>query len=158
MGLSLAFNRSFNVTPFSGGNDLLANVLGGHCDAGIFSQSEILSNINELRSLVILYSEHSQLPGLAQVPTLKEAAFSDPSVPAGSFRSLSVRQGTPPDVKRKLADATRKAFESPAYQRFMKEQGLLPEYSELDALDRYFQQLVDAYVPILRDAGLLKQP
>ena len=156
VGLNLAFGRGFNVTPFSGGSDLLANVLGRHCDVGIFSQSEILSNIGSLRPLVILYPEHSKLPGLDRIPTLEEAGFQNPSVPAGSFRSISVRSGTSAEVKQKLADAVRKAFQSPAYQQFMQKQGLLPAYYELGALDDYFNELVAAYTPILRDAGLLK--
>jgi putative tricarboxylic transport membrane protein len=157
VGLNLAFGKTFNVTPFSGGKDLLASVLGGHCDVGIFSQSEMLANRDMLRPLVILYSEHSQLPDLAAVPTLGEAGFQDLNVPGGSFRSLSVRQGTPADARRELAAMVEEAFNSPAFQSFMKDNGLLPAYSELAELDAYFEELVEAYVPILKEAGLLKE-
>lgn len=157
IGLNLAFNKSFNVTPFSGGSDLLASVLGGHCDAGIFSQSEILSNKEKLRPLVVLYHEHSTLPDLAAVPTLNEAGFAQVKIPGGSFRSFSVRKGTPEAVKAKLAGMVRKAYESAGFQEYMKKSGLIPAYSELAGLDAYFGELVDQYVPILKEAGLLKQ-
>ncbi len=157
VGLNLAFGKVFNVTPFSGGSDLLANVLGGHCDVGIFSQSEMLSNRERLQPLVILYDQPSALPGLKDVPTLKAAGFENLSVPGGSFRSISVKKGTPADVKETLAEIVRKAYNSDAYQAFMKDNGLLPAWNQLGALDDYFQQLVDAYIPILREAGLLKQ-
>jgi putative tricarboxylic transport membrane protein len=157
VGLNLAFGNSFNVTPFSGGSDLLANVLGGHCDVGIFSQSEMLANRNMLRPLVILYDQRSNLADLKNVPTLKEAGYENLKVPGGSFRSFSVKKGTPPAVKRKLADMVTQAYNTKAFQDFMKEKGLLPAYYELADLDAYFEELVKAYIPILREAGLLKE-
>jgi putative tricarboxylic transport membrane protein len=157
VGLNLAFDKSFNVTPFSGGSDLLANVLGGHCDAGIFSQSEMLANRNMLKPLVILYDQRSALADLKDIPTLKEAGFENLNVPGGSFRSFSVKKGTPPAVKRKLAEMVNQAYNSKVFQDFMKENGLLPAYYELAELDAYFEELVQAYIPILREAGLLKE-
>ena len=157
VGLNLAFDKSFNVTPFSGGSDLLANVLGGHCDVGIFSQSEMLANRNMLRPLVILYDQRSELADLKSVPTLEEAGYENLNVPGGSFRSFSVKKGTPPAVKNKLAEMVGQAYNSKTFQDFMKEKGLLPAYYELDELDGYFEDLVEAYIPILREAGLLKE-
>jgi tripartite-type tricarboxylate transporter receptor subunit TctC len=157
VGLNLAFGKSFNVTPFSGGKNLLANVLGGHCDVGIFSQSEMLANRDKLQPVVILYSEHSVLPDVRDVPTLKEAGYQNLTVPGGSFRSFSVKKGTPEAVKKKLAEIVRKGYSSGAFQNFMKQGGLLPAYYELGKLDGYFKELVEAYIPILKSAGLLKQ-
>ncbi len=157
VGLNLAFSKAFNVTPFSGGADLLANVLGGHCDVGIFSQSEMLSNRNMLRPLVILYDKRSALADLKDVPTLKEAGYENLNVPGGSFRSFSVKKGTPQEVKKKLAEMVNQAYNSKVFQDFMEEKGLLPAYHELGKLDAYFEELVQAYVPILKEAGLLKE-
>ena len=157
LGEKPAFGKVFNVTPFQGGKDLRVNVLGGHCDVGIFSQSEILANWDKLHPLVILYSERSALPDLQSVPTLKEAGYENLKVPGGSFRSVSVKKGTPELIKKKLADIVRKAYRADLYQNFMKEKGLLPTYSELGVLDAYFQELVDAYIPIMKEAGLLKR-
>ena len=157
VGLNLAFGKAFNVTPFSGGADLLANVLGGHCDVGIFSQSEMLANRNMLKPLVILYDKRSALDDLKEIPTLKEAGYENLNVPGGSFRSFSVKKGTPPAVKKKLAEMVNQAYNSKVFQDFMKEKGLLPAYYELDKLDAYFEELVQAYIPILREAGLLKE-
>ncbi len=159
VAMNLAFGKAFNVTPFQGGQDLRANVLGGHCDVGIFSQSEILANQDMLNPLVILYHEHSALDELKHVPTLNEAGFENLKVPGGSFKSISVRKGTPEAAKKKLAEIVKKAYHSQAYQSFMKENGLLPppEYYELTELDGYFDELVGAFTPIMKAAGLLKE-
>ena len=156
VGINLAFGQIFNVTPFKGGKGLRVNVLGGHCDVGIFSQSEILANWDKLRPLVILYQKRSELAELKSVPTLKEAGFENLKVPGGSFRSVSVKKGTPQHIKKKLAEIVGRAYHSPRYQAFMKKKGLLPSYMELGELDNYFKKLVDAYIPIMKEAGLLK--
>lgn len=156
VAINLAFDKSFNVVPFQGGVDLLANVLGGHCDVGIFSQSEILANMDKLTPVVILYHEHSFLPDLIQIPTLKEAGFENLKAPGGSFRSFSVKKGTSESVKKKLAEIINKAYNSEAFQDFMQSKGLLPAYYELEDLDNYFGELVKAYTPIMKEAGLLK--
>ena len=41
--------------------------------------------------------------------------------------------------------------------QIMTEKGLLPAHSEGGELDKYFQELVDAYMPIMTEAGLLKE-
>ncbi len=156
VAINLAFDKSFNVVPFQGGKDLRVNVLGGHCDVGIFSQSEILANMDKLTTLVILYHEHSFLPDLLQIPTFKEAGFENLNVPGGSFRSFSVKKGTPDSVKKKLAEIINQAYNSEAFQDFMKSKGLLPAYYELKDLDNYFADLVKAYTPVMKEAGLLK--
>ncbi|MFA5699360.1 MAG: tripartite tricarboxylate transporter substrate binding protein, partial [Sphaerochaeta sp.] len=132
VGLNLAFNKSFNVTPFDGGADLIASVLGGHCDVGIFSQSEVVANSQSFRPLAILTEGHSSLASLAQVPTLEEAGYPGITIPGGSFRSVMVKKGTPADVKTWLADTVEKAFYSDAFTKFQKENGLIPAFSKLD--------------------------
>ncbi|MDY7027305.1 MAG: tripartite tricarboxylate transporter substrate binding protein [Spirochaetota bacterium] len=157
VAINLAFDEAFNVTPFDGGNDLRANVLGGHADVGIFSQSEILANQDRLRPLVVLYSERSRLQGLEDVPTLAEAGFQNLSAPGGSFRSISVKKGTPEEVRQELIRIVRQAYNSDRYQNFMEEQGLIPAYTEGEETDAYFDQLVDAFTPILDAAGLMAE-
>ncbi len=156
VAINLQFDKAFNITPFQGGNNLRADVLGGRCEVGIFSQSEIISNQDALRPLVILYKEHSKLAPLKDVPTLTEVGYGELSVPGGSFRSISVRKGTPADVKRILAEAFEKAFKSPAYQKFMSDNGLIPAFNKLDETEAYFQGLIKGFEPIVREAGLYK--
>lgn len=157
VAINLAFEKAFNVVPFDGGQDLRVNVLGGHCDVGIFSQSEIIANQDRLKGLVILYKERSRLEELKDIPTLKEAGYENLAAPGGSFRSISVKLGVEKSIKEKLADIVRKAFDSKSFQDFMSKNGLIPAYYQLEELDQYFDQLIEAYIPILEEAGLLSK-
>ncbi len=155
VGMNLHFDGVFNVTPFDGGADLIANFLGQHVDIGVFSQTEVAEHMNDMRPLMIVHPERSTIPELSDVPTYEDAGYSDLDVPFGSYRSLSVRAGTPADRKEALADIATQAFESERFQDYMRRQGLLPEYSRLGELDEYFQELEDLFYPILEAADLL---
>lgn len=157
VAINLKFDNAFNVTPFKGGKNLRANVLGGRCEVGIFSQSEILANRDVLQPLVILYKERSRLAGLDAIPTMVAAGYGNLAVPGGSYRSIAVRKGTPDKAKAVLADAFQKGFESKAYQAFMTQKGLIPAFSKLDQTSAYFDELIIGFEPIVREAGLYKK-
>ncbi len=156
VGLNLAFGKTFNVTPFNGGADLIASVLGGHCDVGIFSQSEVVANSASFRPLAILTEGHSSLASLAAVPNLAEAGYPGITVPGGSFRSIMVKKGTPESVKKWLADTAEKAFNGAAFQKFMKDNGLIPAFTKLQAFADYDKAIIADYEVILKEAGLYK--
>ena len=156
VGINLALNKIFNVTPFKGGADLIASVLGGHCDVGIFSQSEVKANKASLRPLAILGEKHSSIPELADVPTIAEAGYPGLSIPSGSFRSLTVKKGTPEAAKKWLADAVEKAFYSDGFQKFMKTNGFIQSFHKLDDFAAYDAGIIADYEPILKEAGLYK--
>jgi len=156
VGLNLAFGKTFNVTPFNGGADLIASVLGGHCDVGIFSQSEVVANSASFRPLAILTEGHSSLASLAAVPNLAEAGYPGITVPGGSFRSIMVKKGTPESVKKWLADTAEKAFNGATFQKFMKDNGLIPAFTKLQAFADYDKAIIADYEVILKEAGLYK--
>lgn len=154
VGMDIYFDNIFNVTPFDGGADLIATTLGGDVDLGVFSQSEIQQHRGELRPLMIVHPERSLIPDLADIPTYRELGYDGMRVPFGSFRSLSVREGTPAEAREALADIATAAFESQRFQDYMARTGLLPEYHRLEALDAYFEELEATFAPILEAAGL----
>ncbi|MFA6935452.1 MAG: tripartite tricarboxylate transporter substrate binding protein [Sphaerochaetaceae bacterium] len=155
IGINLNCDKAFNVTAFNGGAELIPAVLGGHCDAGIFSQSEAISNIDGFKPLVILTPARSILEKLADVPTLEEAGYSF-TVPGGSFRSISVKKGTSQAAIDWIADTAEKAFNTQRFQDYMKANGLIPYFLKTADYAAYDQTLIDSYTPILKEAGLYK--
>lgn len=153
-GLNNALESPFNVVSFNGGSELIPAVLGGHCDAGIFSQSEVLANIDGLRPLVFFGEGHSVLSELSDVPNLADAGYGDLTVPGGCFRGICEPKGTPDEVKTYLADVIEKAYNSEQFQSWLKEQGLLGDYSKLGDFEKYNSEMVDAMKPIVKMTGL----
>lgn len=153
-GLNNALETPFNVVSFNGGAELIPAVLGGHCDAGIFSQSEVLANTDGLRPLVFFGDGHSPLAELADVPNLAEAGYADLSVPGGCFRGICAPKGLPDDVKTYLADLIEEAYNTDTFQNFLKEQGLLGEFSKLEDFEAYNEEMITEMKPIVQATGL----
>jgi putative tricarboxylic transport membrane protein len=153
VAINLAFDSNFNVISFNGGEEMRTEVRAGRCAVGIFGQIEIL-DYDDLRPLVFLFDERSVLDQLADVPTMSEIGYDDLPVPGGSFRSLSVKAGTPEEAKEVLAEAADAAFHSDAFQAFMSESGLVASFNTLGETDAYFDELIAGFEPLLRDAGL----
>lgn len=153
-GLNNALESPFNVVSFNGGSELIPAVLGGHCDAGIFSQSEVLANIDGLRPLVFFGDGHSVLAELADVPNLADAGYGDLTVPGGCFRGICAPKGTPDEAKTYLADVLEKAFNSDSFQGWLNEQGLLADYSKLEDFEKYNEEMIENMKPIIQATGL----
>ncbi|MFI3249977.1 MAG: tripartite tricarboxylate transporter substrate binding protein [Eubacteriales bacterium] len=153
-GLNNALEEPFNVVSFNGGAELIPAVLGGHCDAGIFSQSEVLSNLDGLKPLVFFAEGNSILEELAEVPNLDQAGYGDLVVPGGCFRGITAPKDTPDDVKAYLADLLEESFNTELFQGWLTEQGLLADYSSLGDFEAYNAEIVETMKPIIQATGL----
>lgn len=153
-GLNLACDSAFNVVSFNGSAELIPAVLGGHCDVGIFSQSEVLSNLDGMRPLAFLGEGHSVVEELAEVPNLEEAGYGELTVPSGCFRGICAPKDTPEEVKAWLADTIEEAFNSEAFQTFLKDKGLLPQFSKLGDFEAYNLEMIENMKPIIQATGL----
>lgn len=153
-GLNNALESPFNVVSFNGGAELIPAVLGGHCDAGIFSQSEVLTNTEGLRPLVFFGEGHSPLAELSDVPNLEEAGYGDLSVPGGCFRGICAPKGLPEEVKTYLADTIEKAYNTDMFQDFLASQGLQGDFTKLGDFEAYNEEMVESMKPIVKATGL----
>lgn len=155
IGLSLALNNEFTVLEYTGSAGLYPAIMKNYCDAGIFSQSEIVSHKYNLLPIAILTNGHSTLSDFSSVPTLRDEGYNI-AVPGFSFRSIMVRKDTPASIKKQLANIIEKAFYSKSFQTFQKQSGLIQVFFKLDKADKFTDDLIKQYEPILRNAGLYK--
>ena len=153
-GMNIACDSAFNVVAFNGGAELIPAVLGGHCDVGVFSQSEVQANSGELRPLAFLGSSHSVLEEFAQVPTLAEAGYGDLNVPSGCFRGICTTKGAPEDMKNWLADTIEAAYNSDSFQTYVKDSGLLGQFSKLGDFEAYNEEIIATMKPIIQATGM----
>lgn len=153
-GLNIACGDVFNVVAFNGSAELIPAVLGGHCDVGIFSQSEVLTNAGELRPLAFLGDGHSVIADFADVPNLEEAGYGDMNVPGGCFRGICCTKGAPADMEQWLADTVEDAFYSDAFQTWLTDSGLLPQFSKLADFDAFNAEMIETMKPIIQATGL----
>lgn len=153
-GLNVALDNIFNVVSFKGGAELIPAVLGGHCDVGIFSQSEVKANLDQMLPIAFLGDGHSLIAEFAEVPTLAEAGFPGLKVPGGCFRGITAAKGTPEEAKVWLADVIEKAFYTESFQGWLKDNGILNQFTKLGEFEKFNADLVETMKPILKATGL----
>ena len=153
-GLNIACGDVFNVVAFNGSAELIPAVLGGHCDVGIFSQSEVLANSDELRPLAFLGDGHSVIEDFADVPNLEDAGYGDLNVPGGCFRGICCTKGSPEDMEQWLADTVEAAFYSDSFQTWLTDSGLLAQFSKLDEFEAFNAEMIETMKPIIQATGL----
>ena len=153
-GLSIACDNAFNVVPFNGGAELIPAVLGGHADAGVFSQSEVQANADGLRPLVFLGDDHSVIPEFADVPNLEDAGYGDLNVPGGCFRGICTTKGSPEDMEKWVADVVEEAYNSELFQSWLNGAGLLGQFSKLEDFEAFNLEMIETMKPIIQATGL----
>lgn len=150
--LNKATGAGWRIVPFNGGAQLIANVLGGHAVAGVFSQSEVLGQAGALRPLAVTSSSRSPL--FPDVPTLEELGYS--GIPQGSFRSISAPAGLDPELRAVIAEALRKALTDDAFRAYSAESGLIETYYAGAELDAYYAELETMLRDLLIEVGAIQ--
>jgi tripartite-type tricarboxylate transporter receptor subunit TctC len=106
------------TVPYPKPGERYAATLGGHAEVLYEQAGDVLQYLKagQLRPLVIF--AESRHPAFPDVPSSKELGI-EISLP--QFRGVVARKGTPPDRVARLADAFRKAMDTPQWKKFAEE-------------------------------------
>jgi tripartite-type tricarboxylate transporter receptor subunit TctC len=132
--------------PFDGGSPTLTAVLGGQVDVGSIQLGEAIEQIEagELTPIVTFAEERpSYLP---DTPTAIEAGY---DVPVQQSRAVFAPKGTPQEVLDRLQSAFQKAFDSPEYQQFNKDNQLTPNEVSGDEVRQQWTSNLEDYRKVI---------
>jgi tripartite-type tricarboxylate transporter receptor subunit TctC len=109
--LKLKAGISWTEVHYRGNAPAIADLVGGHVDAGFQQLVDSLEHLKagRLRGLAVLGAKRA--PALPDIPTIAEAGF--PDVQGVTFNGLFAPKGTPPAVVEKLSAAIRTALAKP---------------------------------------------
>jgi tripartite-type tricarboxylate transporter receptor subunit TctC len=127
--------------------DLIAGRLQFSFDVLVSQYSNITSG--KLRPLATTGSSRS--PYLPDVPTLEQSGF--PGFTAVGFAGLFAPAGTPKPIVDKLADAVKKAFETPTLQK-IKTPGMTLQASTPQEFDDFLVKERIKWSKVIRDANI----
>ena len=107
--------------PFKGGAPAVTSVVAGDTQLSFATPPSVLPMVkaNRLRALAITNPERSEL--MPDIPGTKEAGL--PNYEIAFWYGLFVPAGTPPEIVRKLYDATIKAAQSAQYKEILAREG-----------------------------------
>jgi tripartite-type tricarboxylate transporter receptor subunit TctC len=140
--------------PFTGSNECVAALLGGHVDLHSGTLGGELDHIKSGRLRIILAENATRLPLFPEAPTILEKGY-DYSVKSG--RTWTVPAATPKDIQRKLESALLEAFKDPTVVEMLKKWDLAPESLNADALAKMIHADFAMNESLMKKLGLYKK-
>ncbi|MBI1727485.1 MAG: tripartite tricarboxylate transporter substrate binding protein [Candidatus Rokubacteria bacterium] len=142
------------TVPYPKPGERYAAALGGHTEVIYEQAGDVLQYLKagQLRPLVIFAEKRH--PAFADVPTSKELGF-DITLP--QFRGIVAKKGTPPERLKALADAIKKAIDTPQYKTFAEEWYMSPDsYMGPETFGKWVAGEVDTLDRLVKEFGLRK--
>ena len=138
--------------PSQGASPGLTDMVAGGVDIVPSSLAEGRSMIDAKRVVPLATMSAERQAAFPDVPTLKEATGSDWTVAV--WRSVAAPAGMPDDVKTKLMDAIETAYNSEAYQTFMKDRGFGLRWARGDEATAIVAEDDAVFGDVMTKAGL----
>jgi tripartite-type tricarboxylate transporter receptor subunit TctC len=142
------------TVPYPKPGERYAATLGGHAEVLYEQAGDVLQYLQagQLKPLVI-FAERRH-PAFADVPTSRELGL-DITLP--QFRGVVARAGTPPDRVATIADAFRRAMDTPQWKKFAEEWYMSPEsYQGPEQFTRWVGGEVATLGLLVKEFGLHK--
>jgi tripartite-type tricarboxylate transporter receptor subunit TctC len=142
------------TVPYPKPGERYAAALGGHAEVLYEQAGDVLQYLKagQLRPLVIFAEKRH--PAFAEVPTTKELGI-DVTLP--QFRGIVARKGTPPERVATMAEAFRKAMDTPQWKKFAEEWYFASDsYMGPDRFGKWVAGEVDTLDRLVKEFGLKK--
>jgi tripartite-type tricarboxylate transporter receptor subunit TctC len=142
------------TVPYPKPGERYAAALGGHAEVLYEQAGDVLQyfRAGQLRPLIIFAEKRH--PAFADVPSSRELGI-DLTLP--QFRGIVARKGTPSDRVQRLADAFRKALDTPQWKKFAEEWYFWPDsYQGSEEFGRWVTGEVETLDRLVREFGLRK--
>jgi tripartite-type tricarboxylate transporter receptor subunit TctC len=142
------------TVPYPKPGERYAAALGGHTEAIYEQAGDVLQYLKagQLKPLVIFAEKRH--PAFADVPTSKELGI---EITLPQFRGIVAKKGTPPDRVKTLADAIKKAMDTPQYKKFAEEWYMSPDsYMGPETFGKWVAGEVETLDRLVKEFGLRK--
>ena len=154
--LAEMFNKAAKVrlshVPYRGSAPLVADVLGGHVQAGWTTLGVIASHAKSSKLTPLALAEKQRSALLPDVPTIAEAGV--PGYDMGYWFAAYVPDDTPPAVVARLNELLTKAVKSEATRKFFEGSGSEPWTTTPEELAKFQAAETEKWGKVIRAAGI----
>lgn len=144
----------FNIVSFKSGAETVTATMGGHIHATAENLGEVLGQV-EVKNLRLLgIPSAKRLPGLPDVPTLKEQGF---DIHAGALRAFVAPAGVPREAAKTLEDTLAKVHKSPIWREYMAKNMYEDVYMNAEEFSKWLAAQQAPMLQFLTEIGLAQK-
>ncbi len=152
------FNMAADIktTPvhYRGGGDTVKDLLSGQVKMMFSSIAPVQEFVKDGRLIGLATTGPRRDPAFPDLPTIAESGY--PGFDVRLWIGLTAPAGTPNDIIRRLADANRKALESPEIQKALAAQGFAPMIGSADDFDAFYRAERAKWAKVITATGMDK--
>jgi tripartite-type tricarboxylate transporter receptor subunit TctC len=131
-----------------------ASTLGGHSEVLYEQAGDIKQYLDAKQLKPLIIFAHKRHPAFPDVPCSVELGY---ELTLPQFRSIVAKAGTPPDRIKILAEAFKKAMDTPAWKKFAEDQYLDPEsFLGPDKLQAWVASEMETMRNFMKTFGMVK--
>ena len=149
-------NKAFGVktiyVPFKGTGDMTTAVLGAQVDGAMSYTAFAINNKGKVRALAIAMDKRHPL--LPDVPTFKELGVDWVD---GAYRGIGVPKGTPPEVRKRVADLWLSLNTDPEMKALADKSGFELVNVGTGEMDAFMKEKIKVYTEGAASLGLGKK-
>ena len=150
--LNATFGVKTTYIPFKGTGDMTTAVLGAQVDGAMSYTAFAINNKGRVRALAVAMDKRHPL--LPDVPTFKELGVDWVD---GAYRGIGVPKGTPPDVRKRVADLWLALNTDPEMKALADKSGFELINVGTDQMDAFMKDKIKIYTQGAQSLGLGKK-
>ena len=139
---------------YRGGGDTVKDLLSGEVKMMFSSIAPVQDFVRDGRLVGLATTGPKRDPAFPDLPTIAESGY--PGFDVRLWIGLTAPAGTPKDIIGKLADANRKALESPDIQKALAAQGFSPMIGSAEDFDAFYRSERDKWGKVVKETGMDK--
>lgn len=147
-----ATGAQWQFISFPSGGERVAALLGGHADIYIMEPAEALEQIRAGKIRVIATLMEKRIPGLPDVPTLKEQGINVPEIPQA--RGMVGPPNMPAHVKAYWEEVLGRMVKTADWQEYLKKDHLEDGFLVGPALVKFSEEYENVLREILKEGGV----
>jgi putative tricarboxylic transport membrane protein len=141
----------FKYVSFKGGADATVALLGNHVHMTTENVSEVYSAVEAKKLRILAVPALQRLPGLPDVPTLKELGY---NIHVGGGRGFAMPAGVPKEAAAVMEAALERAHKSPQWKEYANRNMYEDTYMGSAAFSQYLASMLPAMGEFMVAVGI----
>jgi tripartite-type tricarboxylate transporter receptor subunit TctC len=139
---------------YRGGGDTVKDLLSGEVKMMFSSIAPVQDFVRDGRLVGLATTGPKRDPAFPDLPTIAESGY--PGFDVRLWIGMTAAAATPKDIIHKLADANRKALESPEIQKALAAQGFSPMIGSAEDFDAFYRAEREKWGKVIKETGMDK--